>query len=178
MSNYDMNNYRFHNDDCGERFIAKNIEYDIYFFDTLQEFIDEEDNFQLDGLYSMSDEQILDYLNSIHNFEEELRVRLATNIRLLDMIEMCEEKIIDQNEYIKKLEKRLECCEYKGFLDELDKIHEKVEEGDLSDFTSLKKESVWEWDKQPIRYGYGEWKMNKEESDKHIAWHTPENYKR
>ena len=33
-----------------------------------------------------------------------------------------------------RLRKKLECCEYKHFLNELEEIHEKVDKGDLSDF--------------------------------------------
>ena len=40
----------------------------------------------------------------------------------------------DENE---QLRQKLECCEYEHFKKELDKIHEKVEKGDLSDFCTL-----------------------------------------
>lgn len=35
------------------------------------------------------------------------------------------------------MRKKLECSEYEHFKKELDKIHEKVEKGDLSDFCTL-----------------------------------------
>ena len=44
-----------------------------------------------------------------------------------------------------ELEKKLECCEYEHFTNELDKIHEKIDKGDYSDFKTLKQE---EKDKQ------------------------------
>ena len=46
-------------------------------------------------------------------------------------------KLQDENE---QLQKKLECCEYEHFLDELDEIHEKVDKGDLSDFSPLKED--------------------------------------
>lgn len=46
-------------------------------------------------------------------------------------------KLKKENE---QLRKKLECCEYSHFLNELDTIHEKVDEGDLSDFNPLKED--------------------------------------
>ena len=40
-----------------------------------------------------------------------------------------------------QLRKKLECCKYEHFLNELDEIHEKVDKGDLSDFSPLKKDN-------------------------------------
>ena len=45
--------------------------------------------------------------------------------------------LLDENE---QLRKKLECCEYEHFLNELDEIHEKVDKGDLSDFSPLKED--------------------------------------
>lgn len=47
------------------------------------------------------------------------------------------EKLQDENE---QLQKKLECCEYSHFLNELDENHKKIDKGDLSDFSPLKDE--------------------------------------
>ena len=39
-----------------------------------------------------------------------------------------------------QLQKKLECCEYEHFLNELDEINEKIDKGDLSDFNPLKED--------------------------------------
>ena len=55
----------------------------------------------------------------------------------MDFVELLarnKDEIVKENE---KLRKKLECCEYEHFKKELDKIHEKVEKGDLSDFGTL-----------------------------------------
>lgn len=61
----------------------------------------------------------------------------------------CEKKkkLEDENE---QLRKKLECCEYEHFLNELDELYEKVDKGDLSDFSPLKedktlKEGLYYW---------------------------------
>ena len=46
-------------------------------------------------------------------------------------------KLQKENE---QLRKKLECCEYEHFLNELDEMHEKVDKGDLSDFSPLKED--------------------------------------
>lgn len=46
-------------------------------------------------------------------------------------------QLTEENE---KLRKKLECCEYFHFLSELDEIYEKVDKGDLSDFSPLKED--------------------------------------
>lgn len=51
-----------------------------------------------------------------------------------------DKRIVELEEENEKLRKKLECCEYEYFLNELDEIHEKVDKGDLSDFNPLKED--------------------------------------
>lgn len=62
--------------------------------------------------------------------QEEIRLLKPTNIEQYEQIQ----KLQEENE---QLRQKLECCEYEHFKKELDKIHERVEKGDLSDFCTL-----------------------------------------
>lgn len=66
----------------------------------------------------------------IGRLQQEIRLLKPTNIEQYEQIVRLQE----ENE---QLRQKLECCEYEHFKKELDKIHERVEKGDLSDFCTL-----------------------------------------
>ena len=77
--------------------------------------------------------------------------QLKEEIKAYPINEKYAEEIMQQNQKLRierndlriqneKLKKKLECCEYEHFLNELDEIHEKVDKGDLSDFSPLKED--------------------------------------
>ena len=53
-----------------DRFLLDYLEYEPYFMDTEQEFVDDE-YFELNGYYTMSDEQILGLLNEYDDLSDE-----------------------------------------------------------------------------------------------------------
>lgn len=88
------------------------------------------------GLYSD------DYFFGAYDKVAQEKIGVLGSIDLLN-------SLLEENEQLKKekmeLEKKLECCEYEHFTNELDKLHEKIDKGDYSDFKQLKQE---EKDKQ------------------------------
>lgn len=57
-----------------------------------------------------------------------------------ELVSLQTRKIDSLEKENEQLRKKLECCEYSHFLNELDEIHEKVDKGDLSDFKLLKED--------------------------------------
>ena len=56
-----------------KRFKMKKLEYESYFIDSQQEYVDEDEpNFKIDGEKTMSDSQILDLLNENEQLKKEL----------------------------------------------------------------------------------------------------------
>ena len=57
----------------GKRFKMKKLEYEVYFIDSQQEYVDEDEpNFKIDGEKTLSDSQILDLLNENEQLKLEL----------------------------------------------------------------------------------------------------------
>ena len=56
-----------------KRFKMKKLEYESYFIDSQQEYVDEDEpNFKIDGEKTMSDSQILDLLNENEQLRKEI----------------------------------------------------------------------------------------------------------
>lgn len=79
----ELNNER--KEECGmteKRFKMKKLEYEAYFIDSQQEYVDEDEpNFKIDGEKTLSDSQILDLLNE----NEQLKQQLIEKERMLDV---------------------------------------------------------------------------------------------
>ena len=78
-------------------------------------------------------------------YKEDIELVSTLLNELADKVDEQQSKIRELEEEKMELEKKLECCEYEHFINELDKIHEKIDKGDYSDFKTLKQE---EKDKQ------------------------------
>ena len=60
-----------------KRFKMKKLEYESYFIDSQQEYVDEDEpNFKIDGEKTMSDSQILDLLNENEQLKQRINSRL------------------------------------------------------------------------------------------------------
>lgn len=97
-----------------------------------------EGNEQLQKKNKILEEDVNDYHNALFDLQEKY------------------DKLEKGNE---RLRKKLECCEYSHFLNELDEIHKKIDEGDLSDFSPLKedktlKEKLYYWQCKYYRRDY------------------------
>ena len=86
------------------------------------------------------------FSNYIHLQEENVRLeeeneQLRQQVkRLQDIATRTEEEKEHYADLYNEYRKKLECCKYEHFLNELDEIHEKVDKGDLSDFSPLKED--------------------------------------
>lgn len=87
---------------------------------------------------------------------EQLKAKVK---RLQDIVTRTEEEKEHYADLYNECRKKLECCEYEHFLNELDEIHEKVDKGDLSDFNPLKedkslKDDLYYWQCKYYRRDY------------------------
>ena len=82
-------------------------------------------------------EKVVHLLNSLADENKELRQQVK---RLQDIATRTEAEKEEYVDLYNECRKKLECCEYEHFLNELDEIHEKVDKGDLSDFSPLKED--------------------------------------
>lgn len=94
--------------------------------------------------------------NHLRKENEELISTKCTDCELINLQTRKIDSLEKKNE---QLRKKLECCEYSHFLNELDAIHEKVDKGDLSDFSPLKednplKEDLYYWQCKYFRRDY------------------------
>lgn len=91
-----------------KRFKMKKLEYEVYFIDSQQEYVDkDEPNFKIDGEKTMSNSQILDLLN-----ENE---RLKNKLKFFNELNEPYGTIIEENERLKKENKDLEAFRYNVF---------------------------------------------------------------
>ena len=86
----------------------------------------------MEGVYELTD-----LLNELSDDNRQLKKLLKENN---EKFGKCWDRIYSLEKENEQLRKKLECCEYEHFLNELDEIHEKIDKGDLSDFSPLKED--------------------------------------
>jgi len=100
-----------------KRFKMKKLEYESYFIDSQQEYVDEDEpNFKIDGEKTLSDSQILDLLNENEQLKSEIK-------DLNDVLTRYEEKDLQKMKKDTHMDDELSSDEFfKKYMDEMDKV--------------------------------------------------------
>lgn len=92
----------------------------------------------------MNTDEVVDLLNSqsklISAYQYEFVKMRKENEQLKELATRTEEEKEHYANLYNECRKKLECCEYEHFLNELEEIHEKIDKGDLFDFNPLKED--------------------------------------
>ena len=98
-----------------KRFKMKKLEYEVYFIDSQQEYVDEDEpNFKIDGERTLSNSQILDLLNENEKLKNKLKFFNGLNEPYGTIIKE-NERLKKENERLKKENKDLEFFRYNVF---------------------------------------------------------------